>query len=180
MSNVHPDRAVSSANRCTSVCIRLSIPRLRVVQNWPLQTPLILLGVRITRIPIGCTKFSRLQSPARSTLFLLSRISVSTPRASKHGLTPTRIDRESFYFFPIDCCAAGDSCDVLDHDLPKPLRPAVGLSSLRLRDFVAAECRPACPISETWRLMCEGSRKKDLHTRTGCCPEEPHLSDQST
>jgi len=49
----------------------------------------------------------------------------------------------------------------------KPLRPAVGLSSIRLRDVVAAECRPACPISETWRLMCEGSRKKDLHTRTG-------------
>ena len=57
--------------------------------------------------PIGCTQFFRLQSPAKTTLFLLSRISVSTLRASKHGLTPTRIDRESFYFFPIDCCACG-------------------------------------------------------------------------
>lgn len=88
---LHPPQHISPASRT----------------NWPLQTPLILLGVRITRIPIGCTKFSRLQSPARTTLFLLSRISVSTPRASKHGLTPTRIERESFYFFPIDCCACG-------------------------------------------------------------------------
>jgi len=84
---LHPPQHTSPASR-----IKLAITN-------PVN---FLLGVRITRIPIGCTKFSRLQSPTRTTLFLLSRIFVSTLRTSKHGLTPTRIDRESFYFFPID------------------------------------------------------------------------------
>lgn len=46
---------------------------------------------------------------------IVPRTSVITVRTSKHGRTPTRIDRESFQFFPI----SGGSRDVLEDDPTK-------------------------------------------------------------